>query len=103
MHYRVKHCVNWCMKSEVIALTSFVMYARTDAQHFYVPQWLRHGGGQKYRRGSELHVQKQSSDVIDIAHPWRLESAELLICHLEILGDNISRLLLLNHDTKLCT
>ena len=36
-----------------------------------------------------------------VAHQWRLESAEL-IHHLEILGDKISRLLLLNHDTKVC-
>ena len=34
-----------------------------------------------------MHVQKQSSDVI--THQWRLESAEL-ICHLEILGDKMS-------------
>ena len=42
-----------------------------------------------------MHVQKQSSDVI--AHQWRLES-----CELEILGDKMSMLLLLNHDTKVC-
>ena len=46
-----------------------------------------------------MYVQKQSSDVI--AHQWRLESAEL-ICHLEILGDKMSMLLLLNHDTQVC-
>ena len=33
----VKYCVNRCMKSEVISLTSFVTDGRTDAQHFYVP------------------------------------------------------------------
>ena len=38
-----------------------------------------------------MHVQKQSSDVI--AHQWRLESAEL-DCHLQILGDEMSMLLL---------
>ena len=44
-----------------------------------------------------MHIQKQSSDVI--AHQWQLESAEL-ICHLKILGDEMSMLLLLNHDTQ---
>ena len=46
-----------------------------------------------------MHVQKQSSDVI--AHQWRLESAEL-IGHLESLGNKMSMLLLLNHDTQVC-
>ena len=32
MHHWVKYCVNRCMKSEVIALTSFVMEARTHRQ-----------------------------------------------------------------------
>ena len=48
-----------------------------------------------YPWGSEMHL--QSSDVI--AHQWQPESAEL-ICHLEILGDKMSILLLLNHDTQ---
>ena len=58
MHHWVKYCVNRCMKSEVIALTSFVTDRRTDAQKdghtdgrlaFLCPppQWLHHGGGQK--------------------------------------------------------
>ena len=46
-----------------------------------------------------MHVQKQSSDVI--AHQWRLESAEL-ICHIEILGDKMSMLLLPIHDIQVC-
>ena len=41
MHHWVKYCVNRCMKSEVIALTSFVTDGRTnrqmDAKYFYVP------------------------------------------------------------------
>ena len=32
MHHWVKYCVNRCMKSEVIALTSFVMDGRTDGR-----------------------------------------------------------------------
>ena len=44
MHHWVKYRVNWCMKSEVIVLASFVMDRRmhartdgqTDVQHFYV-------------------------------------------------------------------
>ena len=50
MHHWIKYCVNRCLKSEVIALTSFVTAdRRMDALHFYSlpPQWLRHGGGQK--------------------------------------------------------
>ena len=51
MHQWVKYYVNRCMKSDVIAQTSFVkdgwMDGQMDAQQFYVPPWLRHGEGQK--------------------------------------------------------
>ena len=63
MHHWVKYCVNQCMKSEVITITSFVTDGRTDGLlAFLCPhQWLRHGGGQKDKHlltgsGAKLHI-----------------------------------------------
>ena len=58
MHHWVKYCVNRCMKSEVIALTSFVTDAQTDGRLAFLcpPQWLRHGGGQKYEKNKIIVV-----------------------------------------------
>ena len=52
MHHWVKYCVNWCMKSEVIALMSFVRDSRTDGRtpsiSMYPPMDSFHHGIQCY-------------------------------------------------------
>ena len=68
MHHWVQYCVNRCMKSKVNALTSFVTDAQTPSISMS-PQWLRHGGGQKY-----------SSQYHDIGNLWK---------ELKVLMDNV--------------
>ena len=58
MHHWVKYCVNRRMKSEVIALTSFVTDGRTP-RNFYVPPPQKKNG--KKRLEIDLFVEFHSS------------------------------------------